>query len=61
MTGPSPIPDRLMWGSDQTVFDHPYGEAIDVIRATDEIGATEKELILGAALRRICGWSRETA
>jgi predicted TIM-barrel fold metal-dependent hydrolase len=54
-------PARLMWGSDQTVFDHPYDEAIDVIRATEEIGPAEKELILGASLRRIWGWPRETA
>jgi L-fuconolactonase len=49
-------PERLMWGSDQTVFDHPYEEAIDVIRATDEIGPAEKDLILGASLRRVWGW-----
>jgi predicted TIM-barrel fold metal-dependent hydrolase len=49
-------PERLMWGSDQTVFEHDYGETVDVIRATDEIGPAEKELILGASLRRIWGW-----
>jgi L-fuconolactonase len=49
-------PERLMWGSDQTVFDHPYGETVDVIRATDELGPAEKALILGGSLRRIWGW-----
>jgi predicted TIM-barrel fold metal-dependent hydrolase len=53
-------PERLMWGSDQTVFDHPYDEAIDVIRATGELGPAEKALILGASLRRIWGWPRES-
>ena len=53
-------PERLMWGSDQTVFDHPYAEAIDVIRATEEIGPAEKDLILGASLRRVWGWPHET-
>jgi predicted TIM-barrel fold metal-dependent hydrolase len=53
--------ERLMWGSDQTVFDHPYGETVDVIRATDEIGPAEKTLILGASLRRVWGWPHETA
>ena len=45
-------PGRLMWGSDQTVFDHDYGETVDVIRATDELGPADKALILGASLRR---------
>lgn len=49
-------PERLMWGSDQTVFDHDYGETVDVIRATDELSASEKVMILGASLRRIWGW-----
>jgi predicted TIM-barrel fold metal-dependent hydrolase len=49
-------PQRLMWGSDQTVFDHDYGETIDVIRATDELGAADKAEILGGSLRRIWGW-----
>jgi predicted TIM-barrel fold metal-dependent hydrolase len=51
-------PGRLMWGSDQTVFDHDYGETVDVIRATDELGPGDKEQILGASLRRIWGWPR---
>jgi len=50
-------PRRLMWGSDQTVFDHDYGETIDVIRATDELGPDDKAQILGASLRRIWDWT----
>ncbi len=53
-------PERLMWGSDQTVFEHDYGETVDVIRATDELGPADKELILGASLRRVWGWPLET-
>jgi predicted TIM-barrel fold metal-dependent hydrolase len=49
-------PQRLMWGSDQTVFDHDYGETIDLIRATDELGDAEKAQILGGSLRRVWGW-----
>lgn len=49
-------PQRLMWGSDQTVFDHDYGETIDVIRAADELSADEKAQILGGSLRRVWGW-----
>ena len=45
-----------MWGSDQTVFEHEYGETVDVIRETDELGAADKEQILGASLRRVWGW-----
>lgn len=49
-------PDRLMWGSDQTVFDHDYRETIDVIRATDRLSTGDKEQILGTSLRRWWGW-----
>jgi len=51
-------PERLMWGSDQTVFDHDYGETVDLIRATDRLGADDKRQILGASLRRVWGWPR---
>ena len=54
-------PERLMWGSDQTVFDHDYGETIDVIRATGELGDGDKEQILGGSLRRVWGWPRAVA
>jgi len=53
-------PERLMWGSDQTVFEHDYGETVDVIRATDELGPADKEQILGASLRRVWGWPLRT-
>jgi predicted TIM-barrel fold metal-dependent hydrolase len=49
-------PGRLMWGSDQTVFDHDYGETVDVIRETGELGEEDKALILGATLRRVWDW-----
>jgi predicted TIM-barrel fold metal-dependent hydrolase len=49
-------PERLMWGSDQTVFDHDYRETIDVILASDRLGAADKEQILGASLRCWWGW-----
>jgi predicted TIM-barrel fold metal-dependent hydrolase len=52
-------PERLMWGSDQTVFDHDYGETIDLIRATDELSPDDKAQILGASLRRVWGWPAE--
>jgi predicted TIM-barrel fold metal-dependent hydrolase len=52
-------PQRLMWGSDQTVFDHDYGETIDVIRATAELGPDDKAQILGTSLRRVWGWPAE--
>jgi predicted TIM-barrel fold metal-dependent hydrolase len=50
-------PERLMWGSDHTVFDHAYGENIDVIRATTELGEQDKRQILGETLRAVWGWS----
>jgi predicted TIM-barrel fold metal-dependent hydrolase len=49
-------PERLMWGSDQTVFDHDYRETVDLIRETDRLGARDKQQILGATLRRVWGW-----
>jgi predicted TIM-barrel fold metal-dependent hydrolase len=51
-------PERLMWGSDHTVFDHDYGETVGLIRDTDELGITEKDWILGGSLRRVWGWPR---
>ncbi len=51
--------ERLMWGSDAFVFDHPYGEAIGYLRESDELGAHEKEMLLGGALRRVWKWPRE--
>jgi L-fuconolactonase len=54
-------PERLMWGSDHTVFDHEYGETVGLIRDTDELGAPDKEWILGRTLRLVWGWPREGA
>lgn len=51
-------PDRLMWGSDQTVFEHDYGETVDFIRETGELNEAEKAQILGGTLRRVWGWPR---
>jgi L-fuconolactonase len=48
--------DRLMWGSDATVFEHPYAETIEFLRDTDELGGHEKEMLLGATLRRVWNW-----
>jgi len=48
--------DRLMWGTDAFIFDHPYDEALDFLKRSDEIGASEKEMLLGGALRRVMGW-----
>jgi predicted TIM-barrel fold metal-dependent hydrolase len=50
--------DRLMWGTDAFIFDHPYDEALDFLRASDEIGPREKEMLLGGALRAVMGWPR---
>jgi L-fuconolactonase len=53
--------DRLMWGTDAFIFDHPYGEALDFLRASDEIGAHEKQMLLGGALRTVMGWPTEAS
>jgi L-fuconolactonase len=53
-------PKRLMWGSDHTVFEHEYGENIDVIRATTELGDDDKRQILGETLRSVWGWPKGT-
>ena len=47
-------------GSDQTVFEHDYGETVDLIRETGELGAGEKALLLGATLPCVWGWPRES-
>jgi predicted TIM-barrel fold metal-dependent hydrolase len=49
-------PKRLMWGSDHTVFEHDYGENINVIRETTELGDEDKRQILGQTLRSVWGW-----
>ena len=51
-------PQRVMWGSDatRTAARHSYEEAVAYIRNSSELGAVDKELILGANLRRIFDW-----
>jgi L-fuconolactonase len=53
--------DRLMWGSDAIVFDHPYSHMIDFLRESDELSRSEKEALLGATLRAVWGWPRNAA
>jgi L-fuconolactonase len=50
--------DRLMWGSDAIVFDHPYSHMIDFLRESGELSRPEKEALLGTTLRRVWGWPR---
>jgi hypothetical protein len=40
------------------VFEHEYGENIDVIRATTELGDDDKRQILGETVRTVWGWPR---
>jgi L-fuconolactonase len=61
-------PERLMWGSDYTRVTgrhhHPpdpggrlnYGELLDYLRYTDELGEADKEMMLGRAARRWFNW-----
>lgn len=53
-------PERLLWGSDNTRTEalHRYRQAIDFIALNEGLTSSEKELILGASLRRIFGWQR---
>jgi predicted TIM-barrel fold metal-dependent hydrolase len=63
-------PERLMWGSDYTRVTgrhrHPpdpggrlnYGELIDFFRYTPELGAADKEVMLGGATRRWFRWPK---
>ena len=53
--------ERLMWGSDATVFDHPYPETIDFLRDSQELGDYEKGMLLGGTLRRVWKWPQATA
>ncbi len=50
--------ERVMWGSDATLFEHPYGETIDYLREAGELGAADKAMLLGGALRRVWRWPR---
>jgi L-fuconolactonase len=51
--------ERLMWGSDAFVFDHPYGDTLGYLAESDELGGHEKQMLLGGALRRIWNWPAE--
>jgi predicted TIM-barrel fold metal-dependent hydrolase len=53
--------ERLIWGSDITVHpdDLTYAQSVDYLRLSDQLSAHEKELLLGASLRRILRWPRE--
>jgi L-fuconolactonase len=54
--------NRVMWGSDITQYPEvTYAEALDFIKETPELSASEKELILGKALRRIVDWDQVIA
>jgi predicted TIM-barrel fold metal-dependent hydrolase len=55
-------PERLIWGSDITVHpdDLTYGQSVDYLRLSDQLSAHEKELVLGASLRRILRWPRKS-
>jgi predicted TIM-barrel fold metal-dependent hydrolase len=52
-------PERVIWGSDatRTAGLHSYEEAVAYIRDSAELSAADKELILGASLRRIFDWT----
>ena len=51
--------ERLMWGSDITAHGAAsYAEALDYLRATEELSTGEKEWILGRSLRRVLDWPR---
>jgi L-fuconolactonase len=52
--------ERLMWGSDAFVFDHPYGETLGYLQESDELGGYEKQMLLGGALRRVWNWPSES-
>jgi L-fuconolactonase len=51
-------PERLMWGTDWTRATRlvAYDELVRYFTETDELGPTDKELILGQSCRRIFKW-----
>jgi L-fuconolactonase len=53
-------PERIVWGSDYTVVrdHHTYAEALFSLRDTDLLSGSEKEWVLGKALRRLLSWPR---
>jgi hypothetical protein len=55
-------PECLMWGSDITVHpdDLTYAQSLGYLQLSDQFSTNEKDLILGASLRRILRWPRKT-
>jgi predicted TIM-barrel fold metal-dependent hydrolase len=55
-------PERLMWGSDITIHpdDLTYAQSLGYLQLSDQLSTHEKELILGASLRRILRWPNKT-
>jgi predicted TIM-barrel fold metal-dependent hydrolase len=61
-------PDRLFWGSDYTRMRHfnqkPFGDwwyysdVLNYIRDTNELSASDKEKILGGAIRKVLRWPK---
>jgi L-fuconolactonase len=51
-------PERVMWGTDITRVDgmHSYREAVDYVRETDQLSASEKELVMGKSLQLLLRW-----
>ncbi len=52
-------PERIMWGTDYSQHrdELTYQEALEYLRSSDEIGQTEKALLLGGTLTAVTGWS----
>jgi L-fuconolactonase len=49
--------DRVMWGTDITRVEHyTYCEGLSYLRNSDRLTDAEKEVVLGASLRRVLRW-----
>jgi hypothetical protein len=61
-------PDRLFWGSDYTRMRHfsraPrsewwfYSDVLNFLRDTNELSASDKEMMLGGAIRKALRWPK---
>jgi L-fuconolactonase len=53
---------RLMWASDFTVTTdhHTYAESLFCIRCADNLSESDKEWILGKAVREMLAWPKTT-
>jgi L-fuconolactonase len=52
-------PERLIWGSDfHRTKPRTYLDAVDFLRYNHEVSDADKELIMGANLRRVLHWQR---